>query len=130
MKMQLTREILTDAYTLGTLTCDGELVAYTCEDRDRHMEDDGVKVYGQTAIPRGTYQVILSFSPHFGRVLPEVLDVPGFSSIRIHGGNTAADSLGCILVGRHRTGNGVSVCAPAIEDINSRFDDEVTLEII
>jgi len=57
------------------------------------------KVYGETAIPAGTYKMILSYSPHFLKVMPEVLNVPGYSGIRIHSGNRPQDTLGCILVG-------------------------------
>ena len=59
----------------------------------------GVKVYGETAIPAGSYKMRISKSPRFGRLLPEILDVPGFSGIRIHKGNTAADSSGCLIIG-------------------------------
>jgi hypothetical protein len=60
------------------------------------------KKYGLTAIPYGTYNVILSMSNRFKRVLPLLLYVPEFSGIRIHSGNTADDSLGCILVGENK----------------------------
>jgi len=59
----------------------------------------GVKVQDETAIPAGSYKMRISKSPKFGRLLPEILDVPGFSGIRIHKGNTAADSSGCLIIG-------------------------------
>jgi hypothetical protein len=59
----------------------------------------GVKVQDETAIPVGSYKMKISKSPKFGRLLPEILDVPGFSGIRIHKGNTAADSSGCLIIG-------------------------------
>lgn len=59
----------------------------------------GVKVQDETAIPAGSYKMKISKSPKFGRLLPEILDVPGFSGIRIHKGNTAADSSGCLIIG-------------------------------
>ena len=59
----------------------------------------GVKVQDETAIPAGSYKMKISKSPKFGRLLPEILDVPGFSEIRIHKGNTAADSSGCLIIG-------------------------------
>lgn len=59
----------------------------------------GVKVPNETAIPAGSYKMRISKSPRLGRLLPEILDVPGFSGIRIHKGNTAADSSGCLIIG-------------------------------
>jgi len=95
---------------------DNVVFCHTCEDEDRFLErvpghEDSVKVYGKTAIPRGKYQLVTSDSAHFGRVLPEVLNVPGFAGIRVHGGNTAEDSAGCILVGQVKTQTGVAKCA-------------------
>ena len=104
------REVRADDYTEGTLSFDGEHVCDTIEDCDRDENRNGVfdgdeaKVYGETAIPNGRYRVTLDHSPKFsprygGRRIPFVHDVPGFEGIRIHTGNTADDSLGCIIVG-------------------------------
>ena len=75
----------------------------TLEDTDRGLTPENIgtkKIYGQTAIPKGTYQVIISYSPRFQKQLPLLLNVPGFQGIRIHAGNTPEDSHGCILVGQ------------------------------
>lgn len=69
---------------------------FAVEDKVR---DPGVKVQDETAIPAGSYKMRISKSPRLGRLLPEILDVPGFSGIRIHKGNTAADSSGCLIIG-------------------------------
>lgn len=112
MNIELKRQILDRDFTLGELLINNKHFGYTCEDTDRYLED-GVneKVYGKSAIPRGLYRVTLTFSNRFQRVTPQILDVPGFEGVRIHGGNTAADTLGCPLLGKERTKNGVSNCA-------------------
>ena len=84
-----------DRNIIGDLYIDGEFFCYTLEDERRA---DDVKVYGETAIPTGTYNVKVTKSNRFKRLMPLLLDVPMFSGIRIHGGNTSKDTLGCILV--------------------------------
>lgn len=106
MKLTLKRIALRPTYTIGRLYIDGEYFCDTCEDKVRDTNKNGVfyekKVYGETAIPYGTYTIILSMSNRFKRVLPLLLDVPYFEGVRIHSGNTAKDSLGCILVGENK----------------------------
>jgi hypothetical protein len=60
------------------------------------------KVKGETAIPLGTYDLIVDFSNHFQKDLPHILNVPGFDGVRIHGGNKAADTEGCLLVAQNK----------------------------
>jgi len=85
--------------TLGQLVIDGKFFCHTLEDVVRP-----VKIPGQTAIPAGMYDVDITYSPHFKTDLPLVKDVPGFEGIRIHAGNTDADTEGCILVGEQDGG--------------------------
>ena len=96
MELKLNRIFLGSSATIGELYVDGEHIADTLEDRVR---PEGEKVYGKTAIPEGTYEVKLTYSPRFKKILPEILNVPNFSGIRIHCGNSSADSSGCVLVG-------------------------------
>ena len=104
--------------TLGRLYYRNAFIGYTCEDQDRKMEDNPKeKVRGLTAIPRGRYRLLLTFSQRFGVELPLLVDVPGFTGVRIHGGNTPEDSEGCILAGRMRTARGVQGCAPVVNRI-------------
>jgi len=97
MHLRVIREPSTAAATMGILLIDGVFACWTLEDVVRD-----VKIPGETAIPAGRYDVRLSLSQRFQKVLPEVLAVPGFTGIRIHAGNTQADTHGCVLVGRVR----------------------------
>ncbi len=69
-------------------------------DGDFNDEGEG-KVYGQTAIPAGKYQVKMEMSENFNRLMPYLQDVPGFKYVMIHPGNSAEDTKGCILVGEN-----------------------------
>jgi hypothetical protein len=93
--LTLQRSPSVDGATFGRLHVDGRLLCDTLED----AVHGGPKVQGSTAIPAGTYSLDLTYSPRFKRVLPLVHDVPGFAGVRIHAGNTIADTEGCILVG-------------------------------
>jgi len=138
MELTLKRTHFTDTYTLGELFIDNKFFCYTVEDKDRDANKDGdlddageTKVYGETAIPYGTYKVILSVSNRFKKLMPEVLDVKGFKGIRIHSGNTALDSHGCIIVGNIRTSNGVGSSRAAYMKLMSTLDGikNITLTI-
>lgn len=113
-----------EKFTPGVLYYNGLRFCYTVEDEDRHLEDEKEeKVYGRTAIPRGRYRLLNTFSHRFQRVLPVLLDVPGFEGIRIHGGNRAEDSSGCILVGKVRTSTGVAQCKDTVQRIVDMIED-------
>jgi hypothetical protein len=103
--LKVTRQTRTKNTTIGELTIDGQHFCWTLEDFDRDLNQDGdlndtgeTKVYGETCIPKGTYAIKLTMSPHFKRITPELQNVPGFQSIRMHGGNTKVDTLGCLLI--------------------------------
>ena len=112
--IQVIRKIKLNDCQIGEMLIDGKHFAYTLEDITRD-----VKVYGETAIPTGTYKIIVDYSEHFKKELPHILNVPGFNGIRIHGGNTANDTLGCILIGKdmwpgmHKISN----CSEVVTDL-------------
>lgn len=102
MLLTLNREPSKNGCTLGELLLDGVHECFTVEDVVREIPGKPVsewKVPGETAIPAGKYRVVLTLSQRFGKVLPELLAVPGFQGIRIHSGNTAEDTEGCLIVG-------------------------------
>lgn len=105
MKLIVKRKHFKEGYTIGKLYIDYNNnfePEYFCDTLEDKVRLDGQKIYGKTAIPAGTYRLLLTFSPKFNRVLPLINNVPGFSGVRIHAGNTAADTEGCILVGQNK----------------------------
>ena len=104
----LDRKWRKDTYTIGRLYVNGEFLCNTIEDVDRNLnqnmsatEIQRKKVAGETAIPTGTYAMKVTMSPKFKRELVEIQNVPAFSGIRIHKGNTEKDSAGCLIVGEN-----------------------------
>lgn len=98
-----------EKYTIGKMYLNNQYVCDTLEDTDRGLTNDmsieeikAKKVYGETAIPTGTYKLIVDWSLKYQKNMPHILDVKGFDGVRIHSGNTAKDSLGCILVGKNK----------------------------
>lgn len=109
MEIQVNRIARKDDYTIGRMSLNGEYFCDTLEDTDRGLNSTmsldeilAKKRKGITAIPTGKYDVILTFSPRFKRVLPLLLSVKGYEGVRIHAGNTAEDTEGCLLVGENK----------------------------
>lgn len=98
MKLHLKRLHKTGKSTIGELSIDGVFECYTLEDIERP-----VKIKGITAIPKGTYKVGISMSTRFKKELPILFNVPNFTGVRIHSGNVAENTEGCILVGNSRS---------------------------
>jgi hypothetical protein len=137
MRIVLKRDMLLFPRTLGEMYFygfsslgipEGASEVYVCEDPDRGLDSSkpetlAAKVRGDTAIPIGTYRIAVTYSTRFKRDLPILLDVPGFRGIRIHAGNTEADTEGCLLVGAARTDEcvtGSRVCAAWLTDLLKR----------
>jgi hypothetical protein len=105
MLLEVRREASANGCTLGSLYVDGVFECFTLEDVVREVPGLTVvqwKIPAETAIPSGTYKLIVTMSARFHKFLPELVDVPGFAGVRIHCGNCAEDTEGCILVGRQR----------------------------
>jgi hypothetical protein len=136
MKLLLNRFHLAPTYTIGKLSIDGKPFCDVIEDvvrdknKDGDLQDAGeAKVYGQTAIPYGTYKVQLTMSNRFKKVLPLLLNVPEFEGIRIHAGNTAEDSHGCLLVGENKEKGKVINSAVTMEKLMAILKTGKNIEI-
>ena len=108
MILDLHRKYRKPGYTIGLLYVNGAYVCNTLEDTDRGLTDKmssqeiaAIKVKGKTAIPTGRYKILMTYSPRFKKDMPLLCAVKGFEGIRIHSGNTASDTEGCILCGRN-----------------------------
>ena len=126
MKLKLERDLKAPTYTLGKLFIDDIFFCYTVEDKVRPL---GEKVFGQTAIPLGTYNISLTMSPHFGKVTPRLANVPGFEGVLIHSGNTAADTEGCIIIGTTREPNGVGLSRQCFTKLMDKLKDKTNITI-
>jgi len=113
----LLRKYLQENYTIGKLLDEQDYICDTLEDKVRELHDlnhDGDfdeegegKIYGRTAIPCGRYRIKLTYSPKLKRTLPFLVDVPGYTGIRIHGGKNENWTEGCVLVGENKIKGGL-----------------------
>lgn len=137
MHIKVKRQVMVGG-TPGALSIDGKQVCWTLEDTVREQPGKQVKFWkipGETAIPVGTYPVILTMSNRFKKVLPLLVGVPGFEGVRIHSGNTVHDTEGCILVGLTKIGPTVGnsraamdMLMPLLRAADARGED-ITIEI-
>ena len=98
MELSLKRTTASENSTIGELSINDTFECYTLEDVVRP-----VKMAGLTAIPSGSYEVVITYSARFKRPMPLLLKVPDFDGVRIHWGNTDEDTEGCILVGKTKS---------------------------
>lgn len=99
LEMKLTRIARRANYTIGRLYINGK---YQCDTLEPTEREGGTKIKGRTAIPKGTYKVFITYSYKFKKDLPLLSSVPDFTGVRIHSGNSAADTEGCILCGLNK----------------------------
>lgn len=108
MKLTLKRIALRPTYTIGKLYIDDVYFCDTIEDTVRDINKNGKfdngekKVRSKTAIPYGTYEIKWTYSPRFKKYTPQLMNVPSFEGIRIHAGNTSADTEGCLILGENK----------------------------
>lgn len=147
MKLELKRIFRDPKYTIGKLYVDNQYVCDTLEDTDRGLKQtDSLssiqkkKVYGQTAIPTGTYGITLNvISPKFkdrswakfcNGKLPRLLNVPGYDGVLIHVGNKPEDTLGCILVGYNKIKGQLINSTEAFKKLYSVLSKSSTITIV
>ena len=136
MKLQLKRLYRKPTYTIGKLYIDNVYFCDTVEDVDRGLysymnvgEISKIKVKDETAIPYGKYKVRLSMSPRFNKILPEIMNVPGFTGVRIHNGNWASDSSGCLIVGKNTVKGGVTQSKVTMSKLMEKLKGQTDIEI-
>lgn len=141
MRLTLIRKWNKKDYCIGDLYINGKWFSNVLEDTDRGLDDTmteeeikEMKVYGQTAIPTGIYTVLLTYSPKYKKVMPLINNVKGYSGIRIHSGNTAKDTEGCLIVGKNTK---VGMVTDSRNTYNALFkrlqqkgSNKITIEII
>lgn len=139
MRLTLVRIANRPTYCIGKLYVDGAYLCDTIEDTDRGL-DDGMKegdilkkkVKGETAIPTGVYPVYITWSPKYRKPMPLIDRVKGYSGIRIHSGNTAKDTEGCLIVGQNKEVGKVlnsRVTYNKLFDILNGTDEKIIIDI-
>ena len=106
MELKLIRKYRKTDYTIGILYINNEYFCEILEDTDRGLKDSmsleeikKLKIKDQTCIPYGKYQILMTYSPKYKKIMPLINNVKGFEGIRIHSGNTNKDTSGCLLPG-------------------------------
>jgi hypothetical protein len=127
MNIDVIRKTFTEKTTIGELWINGQFECFTLEDRTRAP---GVKIAKETSIPYGRYRCVLDFSQRFQKVCPHILDVPMFTGIRIHAGNTEADTEGCLLLGLVAEPDKVLYSRQALAHFNRVLESVVRKETV
>jgi hypothetical protein len=128
MELKLVRKVFTNESTIGDLFIDDLFFCYILEDKDRGLTQSmplkdsiATKVHGKTAIPYGRYEIDWTMSARFKVMMPILLNVKGYSGIRIHKGNTEIDSLGCLLCGTKKASNRITESTTATNKLYAKI---------
>lgn len=142
MFLKLIRKEFTSESTIGELWINDVFFCFTLEDNDRDLYKTQPltdiaqrKLFGKTAIPYGTYEVAMTYSNRFGKYMPQILDVPAFAGIRIHAGNRAQDTEGCVLTGETKAKDFIGMSRSAYNKLLKKFksvekSEKITIEIV
>ena len=123
--LTLTRIAKRADYTIGRLEDEnGVKICDTLEPTWRDYKGGELKVPRKSAVPEGTYQVVITKSKKFGKYLPLLVGVPGFEGVRIHSGNTVNDTEGCILVGQNLIKGKVLLSRLTLEKLMRLIENE------
>lgn len=132
MEILLTRRWKGENSTVSTLKVDGQAHQFCLEDKDRGISSDmdlvrikAMKIYAKTAIPKGRYRILITHSTRFKRMLPVLINVPGYSGIRIHPGNRHHNTEGCLLPGktyfREKEDYAVGISRTACDELQNKI---------
>ncbi len=124
MLIEIKRQKSNDKCTIGRLYVNGVFQCYTLEDVVRKE-----KIPGQTAIPIGEYDVVITMSNRFKKLLPLLRNVPNFDGVRVHAGNTDADTEGCILVGESAGKYSISNSRSAFEKLFAQMQKAESIKM-
>ena len=141
MKLTLKRKTFTETSTIGELSIDDIFECFILEDKERGLnqslptEAKQLKVDAKTAIPKGTYEIAITYSNRFKQYLPLIMAVPAFEGIRIHSGNVAADTEGCLLTGLTMSIDAVQQSRKAFNALFAKLKavekkEKITIEVI
>jgi hypothetical protein len=132
MKIKIIRKYRKTDYTIGEMYIDGRFFCSTLEDTDRGLQSDmplselkAKKKYGITAIPTGRYKVKMTYWAKYKKYYPELCNVPGYTSILIHGGKNATATLGCVLVGENKIKGGLINSGKYVEELRQKITAEI-----
>lgn len=127
MKIKLKRTFKGAEYTIGKLYLNDK---YFCDTLEDVVRPEGRKIAGKTAIPTGEYKVVLTESKRFKKLLPLLINVPNFTGVRIHSGNTHHDTEGCILVGENKVKGRVINSRATMNRLMAQLTGDDTIEIL